>query len=102
VRRAPAGTGALTLPLVLPALVRSAELRDHLYGVRALSATDAWAVGNFGSIQHTTDGGKSWKTVEGGTRVPLFSVDFGDSEHAWAVGKSALGLRTEDGGRTWR
>jgi len=101
-RSASAATVALSLSLVLPALVRSAELRDHLYGVRALSATDAWAVGNFGSIQHTTDGGKSWKTVEGGTRVPLFSVDFGDSEHAWAVGKSALVLRSEDGGTTWK
>ena len=51
-------TVALSLSLLLiPALGQSAELRDHLYGVRALSATEAWAVGNFGTIEHTTDAG---------------------------------------------
>jgi photosystem II stability/assembly factor-like uncharacterized protein len=101
-RPAFAATVALSLSLVVPALGRAAELRDHLYGVRTLSATEAWAVGNFGAMLHTTDGGRSWKSVEGGTRQPLFSIDFGDSQHAWAVGKSALVLRTEDGGKTWK
>jgi photosystem II stability/assembly factor-like uncharacterized protein len=96
-------TVALSLSLLLlPALGHSAELRDHLYGVRALSATEAWAVGNFGTIEHTTDGGATWKTVDAGIRRPIFGIDFGDPEHAWAVGKSALVLRTDDGGKTWK
>ena len=96
-------TVALSLSLLLlPALGHSAELRDHLYGVRALSATEAWAVGNFGTIEHTTDGGATWKSVDAEIRRPIFGIDFGDPQHAWAVGKSALVLRTEDGGKTWK
>ena len=51
-------------------------VRDNLYGVKAISATEAWAVGNFGSIYHTTDTGKTWESRESGTKVPLFAVDF--------------------------
>jgi photosystem II stability/assembly factor-like uncharacterized protein len=104
----PASAARLAVPLAVSLVlacaprVRAAELRDNLYGVRALSATDAWAVGNFGAIQHTTDGGKTWREVDSGTRMPLFGIDFGDPQHAWAVGKSALVLRSQDGGKTWK
>ena len=98
--------GALAATLVSSLLVSAtggfaAELRDHLYGVRALSPTEAWAVGNFGAILHTTDGGKTWPQVSSGTRLPLYSVDFADAQHGWAVGKSGLVLHTRDGGTTW-
>ena len=99
-----ASVAAVMLSLALACGTSSfaAELRDNLYGVRALSPTEAWAVGNFGTIQHTTDAGKTWKAIESGTRQPLFGVDFADPEHAWAVGKSALVLRSADGGKTWK
>ncbi len=80
----------------------AAELRDHLYGVRALSPTEAWAVGNFGAILHTADGGKTWAASTSGTRLPLYGVDFADGRSGWVVGKSGLVLRTEDGGATWK
>jgi photosystem II stability/assembly factor-like uncharacterized protein len=80
----------------------AADIRDNLYGVKALAADDAWAVGNFGSIFHTRDGGRSWSPSESGTKSALFDVDFADPQHGWAVGKSALVLHTADGGRTWR
>lgn len=101
-RHASVTTIALSCSLALAAHGDTAEMRDNLYGVRALSATEAWAVGNFGAIHHTTDAGATWKEATSGTRQPLFSIDFGDAEHAWAVGKSALVLRTEDGGKTWK
>jgi photosystem II stability/assembly factor-like uncharacterized protein len=93
---------AVSLALVCARHGHAAELHDNLFGVRALSATEAWAVGSFGAIQHTTDGGKTWREADSGTKVPLFAVDFGDPQHAWAVGKSALVLRTEDAGKTWK
>jgi photosystem II stability/assembly factor-like uncharacterized protein len=99
-RRALAAT--VVVCFALASAVRAAELRDNLYGVRALTATEAWAVGNFGAIEHTTDGGKTWQQVDSGTKRPLFSIDFGDAQHAWAVGKSALVLHTQDGGKTWK
>jgi photosystem II stability/assembly factor-like uncharacterized protein len=93
---------ALVSSLLVPATGGSAaELRDNLYGVHAMSTTAAWAVGNFGTIAQTADGGKTWTPVESGTRLPLFGVDFADERHGWVVGKSGLVLRTEDGGATW-
>jgi len=79
-----------------------ASIRDNLYGVKAMSATEAWAVGNFGSIYHTTDGGKTWDSRESGTRSPLFSIDFSDAKNGWAVGRTAITLHTTDGGNTWK
>jgi photosystem II stability/assembly factor-like uncharacterized protein len=99
--------GVLAAALVSSLLVsamggNAADLRDHLYGVRALSPTEAWAVGNFGAILHTVDGGKTWTASTSGTRLPLYGVDFADARTGWAVGKSGLVLRTEDGGATWK
>jgi photosystem II stability/assembly factor-like uncharacterized protein len=79
-----------------------AVLRDHLYGVKALSETDAWAVGNYGAIYRTTNGGRTWEARESPTKVPLFSIDFANAEVGWAVGKSAEILGTTDGGKTWK
>ena len=89
------------LALVSPLSARAAVLRDHLYGVKALSESDAWAVGNYGAIYHTSNAGKSWEARDSGTKSPLFSVDFADAQHGWAVGKSGEIRATTDGGKTW-
>lgn len=91
----------LTLVLWLSPMGQAAMLRDNLYGVKALSASEAWAVGNYGAIYHTNDGGQRWDARDSGTKIPLFGVDFVDSQHGWAVGKSAEILATTDGGKTW-
>ena len=91
----------MALALSCGASGHAATLRDNLYGVRALSPTEAWAVGNFGAISHTTDAGKTWQAVNSGTQEPLFGIDFADPQHAWAVGKSALVIHTDDAGKTW-
>lgn len=86
-----------------PPPASAAPVRDHLYGVRALGGDEAWAVGTFGGIYHTTDGGRSWMPAESGTKQPLFSLDFAPGGRlGFAVGKSATVLATADGGRTWR
>lgn len=77
-------------------------IKDNLYAVKAVSEREAWAAGNFGSIYHTTDGGKSWETRDSGTRLPLFGIDFADATHGWAVGKASLILATVDGGKSWK
>lgn len=90
------------LVLALTAPAQGAVLRDHLYGVKALSTDEAWAVGNYGAIYRTSDGGRTWEPRDSGTRAPLFSVDFADAEHGWVVGKSGEILGTTDGGRSWK
>jgi photosystem II stability/assembly factor-like uncharacterized protein len=79
----------------------AAVLRDHLYGVKALSKTDACAVGAYGAIFLTRDGGKTWESRDSGTKVALFSVDFADAQRGWVVGKSGEIRATTDGGKTW-
>jgi photosystem II stability/assembly factor-like uncharacterized protein len=97
---------ALVLLCSVPA-ARAVLVKDNLYGVKALSATEAWTVGNFGSVYHTTDAGKTWESIESGTKVPLFAVDFalrpgGQAADGWAVGKSSTILHTANGGKTWK
>ena len=88
--------------LALPAGAGTLAVKDNLYGVKAISASEAWAVGNFGSIYHTADAGKTWEARDSGTKVPLFGIDFADAEHGWIVGKSSTILATADGGKTWK
>ena len=62
-----------------------------------------WAVGHWGEILHTEDGGETWKLQRTDTGVdePLFSVYFSDASHGLAVGLWSLAVRTADGGATW-
>lgn len=80
-----------------------AAVKDNLYGVKTLSATEAWAVGNFGSIYYTKNAGGTWEARDSGTKVPLFGVDFTpDGSQGWVVGKASLILHTADGGQKWK
>jgi photosystem II stability/assembly factor-like uncharacterized protein len=90
------------LALAQTTLAPAAVLRDHLYGVKALSSSEAWAVGNYGAIYHTADGGRTWEPRDSGTKSPLFSIDFADAEHGWVVGRSGEILATSDAGKTWK
>lgn len=101
--RPPAALVVFVVLLVgIPRGASAGAIRDNLYGVKALGGSEAWAVGNFGSIYHTTDAGRTWEARESGTKAPLFGVDFADDRHGWAVGKSALILATHDGGTSWK
>jgi photosystem II stability/assembly factor-like uncharacterized protein len=91
----------LAAAVLLPTLSGASVVRDNLYGVKAVSPTEAWAVGNFGTIVHTTNGGTTWTPSESHTKSPLFAVDFADATHGWIVGKDGVVLRTIDGGGTW-
>lgn len=98
-------TPALALLVVALAFSPAAHallVKDNLYGVKAIAPGEAWAVGNFGSIYYTKDGGTRWEARESGLRLPLFGVDFADAQHGWIVGKSATILGTTDGGKTWK
>jgi photosystem II stability/assembly factor-like uncharacterized protein len=79
-------------------------LRATLNAVHFTDADNGWAVGHWGAILHTADGGRTWQTQRLDTKVdqPLFSVYFQDAMHGWAVGLWSLMLRTEDGGKTWQ
>ncbi len=72
----------------------------------------AWAVGDSGTILHTTDGGQTWRrqAVPFGqaeqsrqaAAPDLLSVQFlSDGRRGWAAGSDGVILATSDGGQSW-
>ena len=60
------------------------------------------AVGEWGHIVMSPDGGKTWTQAERvETNVTLTSVSFADPQNGIAVGHESVILRTKDGGKTW-
>jgi photosystem II stability/assembly factor-like uncharacterized protein len=78
------------------------RITDNLFGTHFVDPDNGWAVGAFGTIYRTRDGGGSWRPQASHTTEPLFSVDFADADHGWIAGRSGLILHTSDGGDTWR
>jgi photosystem II stability/assembly factor-like uncharacterized protein len=78
-----------------------ARITDNLYGARFVSADDGWAVGGFGTVYRTRDGGVSWRQQATHTIEHLYGVDFADAQHGWVVGRSGTILHTDNGGDTW-
>ena len=78
-------------------------ISSTLTAVSFADARTGWAVGHWGAIVKTTDGGETWTLQRSDTSVdqPLFSVYFRDSREGWAVGLWSLMLHTSDGGMTW-
>jgi photosystem II stability/assembly factor-like uncharacterized protein len=56
------------------------------------------AVGNIGTILHTTDGGATWTSQNSGTTNRLNGVFFVDGCTGTAVGDTGMILRTNTGG----
>jgi photosystem II stability/assembly factor-like uncharacterized protein len=82
-------------------LVRNADTTNHFYGLCFADKINGWAVGNFGLILRTTDGGYSWNTQTSGTINSLKCVYFTDTQKGWIGGGSnSIGMTTNGGG-TW-
>ncbi len=72
------------------------------YYLRAVDfvGDEGWAVGRFGTIIHTTDGGNTWTFQPNPATNTLFDVDFSDNLHGFACGYDIV-LLTTDGGQNW-
>lgn len=82
---------------------RAVPTRATLTAVSFADEMNGWAVGHWGAIMHSADGGETWNLQRRDTSVdrPLFSVYFADVRHGLAVGLWSLLLATADGGKTW-
>src|SRR5262249_30256713 len=72
--------------------------------LRAAAAPDSStvvAVGDFGTILRTADGGACWTPQPSGTTAVLYGVAFVDADTGTAVGEFGTILHTDDGGATW-
>ncbi len=93
------------------------SMRDHssdpFTSVSFVDSDHGWAVGGMGTIQHTDDGGVTWREQDSGTDFILEKVFFLDRQHGWIVGGwprdpavalyGGMGviLATRDGGNSW-
>ncbi len=101
----------------------------NLNAVAFPTPTQGWAVGHFGVVLHSADGGESWvrqldgvaaarivadapppggvasqrarRLVEEGPDKPFLDLLFRSAEEGIVVGAFGLILRTRDGGRSW-
>lgn len=61
-----------------------------------------WVAGEPGGLLlHSSDGGRSWGIYRTGIALPLYDLEFTDTERGWAVGAFGGIYATRDGGRTW-
>lgn len=81
----------------------SVPLSTPLTGVSFADAEHGWAVGHWGAILASTDGGERWtlQRLASEEDRPLFAVHFFDARRGVAVGLWSLVLVTDDGGATW-
>jgi photosystem II stability/assembly factor-like uncharacterized protein len=77
------------------------QIVEDLYDAAFVSQTQGWAVGAFGAVYMTTDGGKTWTVQPTPTTQHLYGVSFSDAKNGWAVGRSGEIIHTADGGATW-
>lgn len=75
--------------------------RDDLFSIFFLDSRNGWACGRWGTILHSTDGGKTWQPQQSGTKYTLGGIHFTDVKNGWAVGNMGTIIHTEDGGLTW-
>jgi photosystem II stability/assembly factor-like uncharacterized protein len=77
-------------------------LFDDLYSISVVDRESAVAVGYYGTVYYTHDGGTTWNRGQTDTLSSLYKVSMADKQHGWAVGQRGLIMRTEDGGATWK
>ncbi len=73
-----------------------------LSGLTFLDRKQGWAVGEFGTVWRTKDGGIHWEQMRNApTPAWLYDVHFIDGQRGWTVGRFETVMRTEDGGESW-
>jgi photosystem II stability/assembly factor-like uncharacterized protein len=74
---------------------------QNLHGVDTVGTDRIWAVGSYGGIFHSMDGGKSWARQVSRSENLLCAVYFVNENLGWASGIYGTVLHTEDGGKNW-
>ncbi|HEU4364763.1 MAG TPA: YCF48-related protein [Candidatus Krumholzibacteria bacterium] len=72
-----------------------------LHGVAFASANTGVAVGRYGVVLRTIDGGAGWSPVTSGTSQWLVDIAFADANVGVAVGNAGTVLRSDDAGASW-
>jgi photosystem II stability/assembly factor-like uncharacterized protein len=78
------------------------RLADRYTGLRAVSATVAYAFGPHGALARTADGGQTWSAESVSTSEDVIDVSFAGDQTGYALDSSGSLLRTDNGGGSWR
>jgi len=79
------------------------RLHDNLMGISFCDDDlNGWAVGQYGTVLHTTNGGKTWEYQKSGVPSELLSIWAKTPESAWAVGNKGIVIHTVDAGQNWK
>lgn len=83
---------------------RDVPVDATLTSVSFVDERQGWAVGHWGVVLATRDGGETWALQRKDVQVdrPLFGVHFFDARNGVAVGLWSLVLVTADAGASWR
>ena len=76
-------------------------LNWNLNKLQFVNDTEGWAVGEWGLVVKSTNGGESWFQTNTVTGEGMFGIYFYDSEHGFVVGKDENILRSTNGGVNW-
>ena len=84
-----------------PGQNRKAVRNKHFFSIDFCDERHGCAVGDWGAIVVTKDGGATWQDVSLPDDVVLYGVGFTDNQNGWIVGELGQIFRTTDGGTTW-
>jgi len=74
---------------------------NQLVSLDFIDETTGWAVGEYGTILKTTDGGETWRLIEIPQLDYLTDVYFPTALIGYIVGKDGIILKSTDGGESW-
>lgn len=74
---------------------------QQLNCVKLVDSSVGYAVGNYGTLLKTTNGGLNWTTQVTNTTTDLRSISVIDKDTLYVTGRDLSVLKTKDGGATW-
>ncbi len=80
---------------------RSRPSESRLHALSFVDARTGWAVGDHGTVVHTSDGGANWIVQISGTNEDLHAVSCTSRQACIAAGEAGTVLVTADGGFHW-
>jgi len=81
---------------------KTLTVHDDLLAIDGRHNANKVAVGKFGLVFLTPDGGKTWERRASGTHRTLSAVSFADHQNGFIVGSGGALLATSNGGATWQ
>jgi len=81
---------------------------NDLFAIQFTDDNHGWAVGSYGTVIYTIDGGQKWTEQSFGSQIDFYDLQFLDDYTGFIVGVKYVGphlygivYKTDDGGQNW-